>query len=74
MAFNALTTVSVKNNQIGLVAGLAWTQVGGDLLTIETTSVPGKGKMTSGFVSDVVKVLRRYDGGEVAESYANDDF
>ena len=35
-----------KNNQIGQVTGLAWTQVGGDLLTIETTSVPGKGKTT----------------------------
>ncbi len=36
-----------KDNQIGQVTGLAWTQVGGDLLTIETTAVPGKGKMTS---------------------------
>lgn len=35
-----------KNNQIGQVTGLAWTQVGGDLLTIETTAVPGKGKTT----------------------------
>jgi ATP-dependent Lon protease len=35
-----------KNNQVGQVTGLAWTQVGGDLLTIEATSVPGKGKTT----------------------------
>ncbi|MEE3271904.1 MAG: endopeptidase La, partial [Pseudomonadota bacterium] len=43
-----------KDNQIGQVTGLAWTQVGGDLLTIETTSVPGKGKMTStGSLGDV---------------------
>ena len=35
-----------KNNQIGQVTGLAWTQVGGELLTIETASVPGKGKLT----------------------------
>ena len=45
-----------KNNQIGQVTGLAWTQVGGDLLTIETTSVPGKGKMTStGSLGDVMQ-------------------
>ena len=45
-----------KGNQIGQVTGLAWTQVGGDLLTIETTSVPGKGKMTStGSLGDVMQ-------------------
>ena len=45
-----------KNNQIGQVTGLAWTQVGGDLLTIETTSVPGKGKTTfTGSLGDVMK-------------------
>ena len=45
-----------KENQIGQVTGLAWTQVGGDLLTIETTSVPGKGKMTStGSLGDVMQ-------------------
>jgi len=32
-------------NEIGLVTGLAWTQVGGDLLSIEATIVPGKGKL-----------------------------
>ena len=45
-----------KNNQIGQVTGLAWTQVGGDLLTIEATSVPGKGRMTStGSLGDVMQ-------------------
>ncbi|QCI26095.1 endopeptidase La [Buchnera aphidicola] len=34
-----------KKNQIGQVNGLAWTEVGGDLLTIETACVPGKGKL-----------------------------
>lgn len=44
------------NNQIGQVTGLAWTQVGGDLLTIETTSVPGKGKTTfTGSLGDVMQ-------------------
>lgn len=45
-----------ESNQIGQVTGLAWTQVGGDLLTIEATSVPGKGKTTStGSLGDVMK-------------------
>lgn len=33
-----------ENNQVGQVTGLAWTEVGGDLLTIEATNVAGKGK------------------------------
>ncbi len=45
-----------KENQIGQVTGLAWTQVGGDLLTIETTAVPGKGKTTfTGSLGDVMQ-------------------
>ncbi len=36
-----------KNNQVGLVTGLAWTEVGGELLTIEAVKLPGKGKMTT---------------------------
>ena len=45
-----------KNNQIGQVTGLAWTQVGGDLLTIETSAVPGKGKTTAtGSLGDVMQ-------------------
>ncbi|NMH58977.1 endopeptidase La [Alteromonas ponticola] len=45
-----------KDNQIGQVTGLAWTQVGGDLLTIETTAVPGKGKTTfTGSLGDVMQ-------------------
>ena len=43
-------------NRIGLVTGLAWTSVGGELLTIETASVPGKGKLTyTGSLGDVMK-------------------
>ncbi|MDG6895709.1 endopeptidase La [Volucribacter amazonae] len=43
-------------NRIGEVTGLAWTQVGGDLLTIETASVLGKGKLTyTGSLGDVMK-------------------
>ncbi|MCL5049429.1 MAG: endopeptidase La, partial [Firmicutes bacterium] len=45
-----------ESNQIGQVTGLAWTQVGGDLLTIEATSVSGKGKTTfTGSLGDVMK-------------------
>jgi len=36
-----------KNNQVGQVCGLAWTEVGGELLTIEAVVMPGKGKMTT---------------------------
>ncbi len=34
------------NDQVGQVTGLAWTEVGGELLTIEAATVPGKGKLT----------------------------
>ncbi|QBF84162.1 endopeptidase La [Shewanella maritima] len=45
-----------SNNQIGQVTGLAWTQVGGDLLTIEATSVAGKGKLAyTGSLGDVMQ-------------------
>ncbi|MCL1065408.1 endopeptidase La [Shewanella olleyana] len=45
-----------SNNQIGQVTGLAWTQVGGDLLTIEATSVSGKGKLAyTGSLGDVMQ-------------------
>lgn len=44
------------NNQIGQVNGLAWTEVGGDLLTVESTSVPGKGKITrTGSLGEVMQ-------------------
>jgi len=33
-----------KQNQVGQVTGLAWTEVGGELLTIEAVTMPGKGK------------------------------
>lgn len=43
-------------NRIGEVTGLAWTEVGGDLLTIETASVPGKGKLSyTGSLGEVMQ-------------------
>lgn len=43
-------------DQVGVVTGLAWTEVGGDLLTIESVMMPGKGKMTvTGNLRDVMK-------------------
>ncbi|MWN05057.1 endopeptidase La [Gilliamella sp. Pas-s95] len=45
-----------NENRIGQVVGLAWTEVGGDLLTIESVSVPGKGKLTyTGSLGDVMQ-------------------
>lgn len=45
-----------ESNRIGQVNGLAWTEVGGDLLTIETQSMPGKGKLTqTGSLGDVMQ-------------------
>lgn len=43
-------------NQVGQVTGLAWTEVGGELLTIESAVVPGKGKLTyTGSLGDVMQ-------------------
>jgi ATP-dependent Lon protease len=45
-----------KQNQVGQVVGLAWTEVGGDLLTIEAALMPGKGVITrTGSLGDVMK-------------------
>ena len=45
-----------KQNQIGQVTGLAWTEVGGELLTIEAVTMPGKGKTTTtGKLGDVMQ-------------------
>lgn len=48
--------VAAKENQIGQVTGLAWTSVGGELLTIEAVLLPGKGKTTTtGKLGEVMK-------------------
>jgi ATP-dependent Lon protease len=45
-----------EQNRIGQVTGLAWTEVGGDLLTIEAASMPGKGKLSyTGQLGDVMQ-------------------
>ncbi|MCE1161879.1 MAG: endopeptidase La [Thiomonas sp.] len=45
-----------KQSQVGQVVGLAWTEVGGDLLTIEATAMPGKGAiLRTGSLGDVMK-------------------
>jgi ATP-dependent Lon protease len=45
-----------EENQVGQVVGLAWTEVGGDLLTIEAAVMPGKGVITrTGSLGDVMK-------------------
>src|SRR5450432_1235473 len=45
-----------QDDQVGIVTGLAWTEVGGELLTIEGVMMPGKGRMTvTGNLKDVMK-------------------
>ena len=45
-----------NDDQVGIVTGLAWTEVGGDILPIESVIMPGKGRMTiSGKLGDVMK-------------------
>ncbi|MCR9266902.1 MAG: endopeptidase La, partial [Alphaproteobacteria bacterium] len=45
-----------KEDQVGIVTGLAWTEVGGDLLTIEAVRMPGRGNMkVTGNLKDVMK-------------------
>ena len=45
-----------SEDQVGVVTGLAWTEVGGELLTIESVMMPGKGRMTvTGNLRDVMK-------------------
>jgi ATP-dependent Lon protease len=54
-----------KEDQVGVVTGLAWTSVGGDLLQIEALQLPGKGRMkTTGKLGDVMK-----ESIEAASSY-----
>ena len=48
--------IAEEEDQVGLVTGLAWTQVGGEILSIETAVVPGKGRqVTTGCLGDVMK-------------------
>jgi len=45
-----------KKDEIGITTGMAWTEVGGELLTIEVTTMPGKGKLfTTGKLGDVMQ-------------------
>ncbi len=48
--------VAEKEDQVGIVTGLAWTEVGGEILSIEALTMPGKGKVTlTGKLGDVMK-------------------
>ena len=54
-----------EEDQVGVATGLAWTEVGGDLLSIEALQLPGKGRMkTTGKLGDVMK-----ESIEAASSY-----
>ena len=55
-----------QHNWVGVAAGLAWTDGGGDLLTIEVTTIPGRGKlMLTGKLGDVMR-----ESAQAALSYA----
>ena len=49
-------SMAEEKNEVGLVTGLAWTEVGGELLVVETTLMPGRGKLTlTGKLGDVMQ-------------------
>jgi ATP-dependent Lon protease len=57
--------VREEESRVGLATGLAWTEVGGELLTIETTILPGQGKLTvTGKLGDVMR-----ESAQAAMSY-----
>ena len=58
-------TVAEEKNEIGVATGLAWTEVGGEILVTETTLMPGKGKLTlTGKLGDVMQ-----ESAQAAMSY-----
>ena len=58
-------TLAEEKNEIGVATGLAWTEVGGEILTIEATLMPGKGKLTlTGKLGDVMQ-----ESAQAAMSY-----
>jgi ATP-dependent Lon protease len=55
-----------EKNEVGITTGLAWTEVGGELLVIEVTTMPGKGKLTiTGKLGEVMQ-----ESAQAAMSYA----
>src|SRR4029079_5780144 len=49
-------TLAEEKNEIGVATGLAWTEVGGEILVIEATLMPGKGRLTlTGKLGDVMQ-------------------
>jgi len=58
-------TMAEEKNEIGVATGLAWTEVGGEILTIEATLMPGKGRLTlTGKLGDVMQ-----ESAQAAMSY-----
>src|SRR6187551_2433806 len=59
------SAIAEEKNEIGVATGLAWTEVGGEILTIEATLMPGKGKLTlTGKLGDVMQ-----ESAQAAMSY-----
>lgn len=58
-------SLTEKENKVGIVSGLAWTELGGEMLTIEATAMPGSGKLTiTGQLGDVMQ-----ESAQAAMSY-----
>jgi ATP-dependent Lon protease len=65
-AIRFLDTVVERRERVGVANGLAWTEVGGDVLTIEVSVLPGKGELLlTGKLGDVMR-----ESGQAALSYA----
>ena len=65
--------IAEKENQVGQVTGLAWTEVGGELLTVEAAKLPGKGNtVTTGKLGEVGDDEDLMGGGERPEFFADD--
>ena len=72
-------TSIIKENQIGQINGLAWTRVGGEILTIESAIVPGKGKLIhTGQLGDVmtesIQAAMTYVRSRSSQLNLNNDF
>ena len=61
-----------SENRVGIVTGLAWTEYGGEILKIETATMPGKGRMQiTGKLGDVMQSLLKQQNHLLDQSVLN---